>query len=221
MSMKGADKSGRLRIRCTAAHESGSCPDPQSFYLDTVELRVVSTLKAEMQHPKGIAEYVKTYQEERQKLAAKQNRERASLERRLGEVDREIKRVVDHMAKGIGDEVLLGARTFVLGAEKRRLEAQLVAAPPKVVALHPTILKDYERKLDRLQEAIAEDMKDGEPDHAKAIRDLIERITVRRDPNEPAAVQIEITGRLEKLLGENVFPSRRGVGGTSGSGGGI
>jgi hypothetical protein len=64
-------------------------------------------------------------------------------------------------------------------------------------------------------------MKDGEPDHARAIRELIERITVRRDPNDPGAVQIEITGRLERLLGEKVFPRRRSVGGTSGSGGGI
>jgi site-specific DNA recombinase len=132
MSLKGADKTGRLRIRCSTAHESGSCPDPQSFYLDTVEQRVVSALKAEMQHPKAIAEYVKTYQEERQRLAAKRSRERTSVERRLGEVNREIKRVVDQMAKGIGDEVVLGARTFELGAEKRRLEAQLQAEPPKV-----------------------------------------------------------------------------------------
>ncbi len=125
------------------------------------------------------------------------------------------------MAKGIGDEVLLGARTFELGDEKRRLEAQLQAAPPKVVTLHPSVLRDYERKLQRLQEAIAEDMQDGEPDHAQAICDLIERITVRRDPNQPEKLQIEITGRLDRLLGEAAFPSRRSVGGINGSGGGI
>jgi len=123
------------------------------------------------------------------------------------------------MAKGIGDEVVLGARTFELGAEKRRLEAELRSEQPKVVALHPTTLRDYERKLERLQEVIAKDMKDGEPDYAQAIRDLIERITVRRDPDEPNGVQIEITGRLEKLLGEKLLPSGKGVGGTIGSGG--
>jgi hypothetical protein len=60
---------------------------------------------------KALAGHVPTYQEERQKLASKQSSERGSLERRLGEVNREIiKRVVDQMATGIGDKVLLGRR---------------------------------------------------------------------------------------------------------------
>src|SRR5262245_28555231 len=33
MSVSGADKSGRRRIYCTTHRESGSCPDPKTFYL--------------------------------------------------------------------------------------------------------------------------------------------------------------------------------------------
>ena len=70
MSTNGKDKSGRIRIRCSAATESGTCPDPKTFYLDTVEKAVLSGLTAEMRHPDVIAEYVRTYHEERKRLSA-------------------------------------------------------------------------------------------------------------------------------------------------------
>jgi hypothetical protein len=43
-----------------------------------------------MRHPSVIAEYVRTYHEERKRLAAKSNAKRAHLELRLGEINREI-----------------------------------------------------------------------------------------------------------------------------------
>jgi hypothetical protein len=101
MSTKGADKTGRVRIRCTTAAESGTCPTPQTFYIDTIESRVLSALRAEMQSPSAVAEYVRTYTEERTQLAAKRDRERASIERRLGEVRRSLDRLVDDIAMGV------------------------------------------------------------------------------------------------------------------------
>jgi site-specific DNA recombinase len=100
MSTSGKDKSGQIRIRCSAAKESGTCPDPKTFYLATVENAVLSGLKSELRHPAVIAEYVREYQEERKRLAAKAKGKRSHLERRLGEIDREIDRLVDAIAKG-------------------------------------------------------------------------------------------------------------------------
>ncbi|MDN3720363.1 recombinase family protein [Roseibium salinum] len=70
MSTSGKDKSGRIRIRCSSARESGTCPDPKTFYLDTVESAVLSGLRKEMKDPRVLAEYVKAYHEERKRLAA-------------------------------------------------------------------------------------------------------------------------------------------------------
>ena len=33
MSTNGKDRSGRIRVRCSAHSESGSCPNPGTFYL--------------------------------------------------------------------------------------------------------------------------------------------------------------------------------------------
>jgi hypothetical protein len=37
MSTNGKDKSERIRIRCSAATESGACRDAKTFYLTTVD----------------------------------------------------------------------------------------------------------------------------------------------------------------------------------------
>ena len=95
MSTNGKDKSGRIRIRCSAATESGTCPDPKTFYLDTVEKAVLSGLTAEMRHPDVIAEYVRTYHEERKRLSAEADATRRRLERQLSELTGDIDRLVD------------------------------------------------------------------------------------------------------------------------------
>jgi hypothetical protein len=66
-----------------------------------------------MRQPRVIAEYVRTYHEERKRLSAKAKAKRAHLELRLGELNREIDRLVDAMAKGTAIRQYWGlARVF-------------------------------------------------------------------------------------------------------------
>jgi site-specific DNA recombinase len=88
MSTNGKDKSGRIRIRCSAANENGTCRDSKTFYLETVENAVLAGLHAEMRDPRVIAEYVRSYHEERKRLATQADAKRARLDRRLGELNR-------------------------------------------------------------------------------------------------------------------------------------
>lgn len=67
MSTKGRDKSERIRIRCSAATESGVCRDAKTFYLATVESAALAGLEAEMRHPSVITEYVRAYRERRRR----------------------------------------------------------------------------------------------------------------------------------------------------------
>lgn len=209
MSTNGKDKSGRVRIRCSAATESGACPDPKTFYLETVETAVLAGLRAEMKSPKVLAEYVKTYHEERKRLSAEADANRTRLERRADKLKREIDRLVDHLAKGIGDPYVIGPRSTELYHERQAVLAELEKAPPafEVVSLHPAILKRYEEQLESLQDALAEGMRSGDRECAEAIRELVETVTIYRDPSEPGAVEIEIAGRLNSILGDRAYPN--------------
>jgi hypothetical protein len=214
MASNGKDPSGRIRIRCSAATESGICPDPKTFYLDTVEAAVLNGLTTELRRPEVIAEYVRTYHAERKRLAAEADRKRLRLERRLGELNREIDRLVDAIAKGQGDPAVLGPKSTLLDGERKRVAAELAEATPttEVVALHPAMLARYEEQLTRLQAALAGGISDGDTECAEAIRDLVETVTVFRDSSRAGGVQVEVSGRLTALLGEQAYPNRvRGV----------
>jgi site-specific DNA recombinase len=86
---------------------------------------------------------------------------------------------------------------------------ELAKARPafEVVSLHPAILKHYEEQLDALQHTLAEGMRSGDRECAEAIRELVETVTVYRDPSEPGAIEIEISGRLNSILGERAYPN--------------
>ncbi len=214
MSTNGKDKSGCIRIRCSADTESGTCPDPKTFYLDTVEKAVLSGLTAEMRHPDVIAEYVRTYHEERKRLSAEADATRSRLERQLGELTGNIDRLVDAIAKGHGDPAVLGPRSTALYEEKKRIRAELDAAPSptEVIALHPAVLARYEEQLTNLHEALDRGTRTGDSECAEATRDLVETVTVFRDPSKLGGIEVEIVGRLTALLGEKAYPNGvRGV----------
>jgi len=168
-----------------------------------------------LRHPDVIAKFARTYHEERRRLAASEGTRRDAAERRLGEVLREIDRLVTAIAKGHGDPAVLGPMATALDAERKAVEAELAEANPAlVVTLHPGALKRYEDMVRRLQQAVAAGVAAGNTEYAEALRDLVEIVTVRPGP-EPGRVEVTIEGRLAALLGPEAFPNgRRSVCGT-------
>jgi site-specific DNA recombinase len=72
-----------------------------------------------------------------------------------------------------------------------------------------------EQQLIQLQDALSKGIIAGDSDAAEAIRDLLETVTVFRDPSHPGGVTVEIAGHLNALLGEQAYPNKvRGVWGS-------
>ena len=129
--------------------------------------------------------------------------------RRISEIDREVIRLTDGIAKGHGDSAVLGARMKEVLAEKQGLTIELAGAPAakQEVALHPGILARYEAQLEGLAAAIAAGVRAGDHDGAVALREMIESVVVARDPAHPGGIHITITGRLVAVLGEQAYPN--------------
>jgi site-specific DNA recombinase len=169
MSSAGSDRQG-VRVRCIRARESGDCPDPKAFYLATIETAVLSGLREELRKPAVIAEYVREYHAERQRLAASANERRTSLEARLAEIEQEAERCTDHLVKGIGDALRVGKRSIELGVEEAKVRVELAKSPPplNVVNLHSAVLARYEAQIADLQEAASGVLVAGETKAAEA-----------------------------------------------------
>ena len=133
---------------------------------------------------------------------------------RLGELTREIDRLVDAIAKGQGDPAVLGPRSTFLHCERMTITADLAESAPAIepIGLHPAMLARYEEQLTRLQAAVAGGIRDGDTECSEALRDLVETVTVFRNRTRSGGVQVEISGRLTALLGERAYPNKvRGV----------
>ncbi len=90
------------------------------------------------------------------------------------------------------------------------------------ISLHPAVLARYEQQLVHLQDALSKGINAGDSEAAEAIRDLVETVTVFRDPSRPGGVTVEIAGRSNALLGEQAFPNKvRGVWGKMVAGEGL
>ena len=102
-----------------------------------------------------------------------------------------------------------------LNEERKGILAELDQVPTAsgVIALHPAVLARYEEQLNQLQTGLAKGIATGDSESAEAMRDLIETVTVFRDPSRIGGVEVEIAGRLTALLGERAFPHGvKGVG---------
>jgi site-specific DNA recombinase len=106
---------------------------------DDIEALAIK-LRQDLVHPEVITEFVDAYNAERKRLEKEASTERSRIERRLGEIEREIKRIVDFIVKGTATDALI-PRMNELEAEKT-LAARIEEAKEtdNVIALHPKAL---------------------------------------------------------------------------------
>ncbi|MCR4266451.1 recombinase family protein [Nitratireductor sp. ZSWI3] len=217
MSIKDR-RGGRVRVQCTASKESGSCDHRTPYFLDTIEPVVVDGLRERLASPEAIALYLKTYNDERRRLAADSINRRAKLEARHRAVSSELERAIQLTIKGVLAEDDAKAEIARLKAERATIVAELEQTDeaPKVVELHPAAVRAYLDAIERLATTLRENGEHGHQEAYKPIRDLVDSVTIQPMVNGP--FMIEVTGHLQKLIGGAHFPHAR-LGGYGGSGG--
>lgn len=204
MSIKGRDRGG-TRIVCTAHHNAKACGNNRTYYLAAIEAVVLSGLRQHLVDPRAIRLFLKTYHDERKRLAGAADSLRPQLQRRLAEATRKLARLTDAMLDSDAPVAQFTGKIAELEREKSDIEADLtrLAEPVRVVALHPAATGHYLKAVDDLAGAIRE--RDGASTMATSIRDLIESVVVHRtEPGEP--IRIKVNGRLAALIGAPAFP---------------
>jgi site-specific DNA recombinase len=209
MAIHDRDRSGRRRVRCVRHREGGSCRHSRTYYLDTIERVVLAGLAENLCAPDLIAEYVKTYSEERRRLAAVESADRLKLERRFAEVVRKIERALDAICDGTVRKGEISGRLQQLAAEREALTAQLnTKAPPNVIALHPAALKRYLAAVADLSAGLKDKKGNLDQGLAEPLRELVEKVIVHPVPPR-APPDLEIRGYLAALTEAPLPPSAR------------
>ncbi|NQE32288.1 hypothetical protein RC55_24115, partial [Herbaspirillum seropedicae] len=124
------DRSGDIiRIRCSRSKESGTCTNQRRYNLNKIEEAVISGLTDQLLHPELLAEYVRVYHEERRDEVAKAARERASNERRLADLNGQLDRLMQALARGILPIEAVEGQYKPLQNERDRVAAELALIP--------------------------------------------------------------------------------------------
>ena len=131
---------------------------------------------------------------------------RTTLERRIADLDVELNRLIDMVAKGLGNadrlRVQYGARSKEY--DEAKLELSKKPEPINPVTLHPAAIKAYRDDLNSLAEAVSDRLASGYPKIGQIMRELIESVTVRPE-KATGGIDITIQGKLRALLSQPVI----------------
>jgi site-specific DNA recombinase len=212
MVMAGGKNGGR--VQCSAFKEKGTCENGRRVPVAKIESLVLAGLRDNLTNPAAIVAFVDTYNEERSRLKKQAVRDRSRIERRTGEIKRELDRLVDGIAKGTLPHDVVAPRTKELIAERDQIAEELrqIAEAPDVITLHPTALNRYKRAVADLADALATEkaLVENPAPVFDAIRALVSGVIVTAPPNSES-FEIEVKGRLAELCGIEAFPHRSRV----------
>jgi hypothetical protein len=170
---------------------------------------VLDALRTRLMQPELVAEFIRAFTVEWNRLAAEQTLSRSGQERELAAVTRKLDGLIVAIADG-SRAPRLQAQLAELEAKRSTLEAALsVPAPPAPPRLHPSLAEVYRERVAGLQAAL-QTQGDGRA-ALEAVRGLLERIKVRLS-SEGKGLEIELIGEIAAMvrLGMDDQPARKG-----------
>ncbi len=198
MASIGSDAKG-LRVQCSAYRESGTCDNSRRVYLEEIEAPVLEAIQQHLEDPKLITEYINAYNFESERLRRDSGHEKARLDRRNRQIERELDRLIDSIAKGVPAETI-APRIQHLEDERFTVRAAIESANKTdgTMVIHPPSVDRYKRDLAELANMLKSGDQERNLGLYASLRELVTMIVVQAKPNV-SGVQIDIRGHLAAL----------------------
>jgi site-specific DNA recombinase len=192
---------GEPRVQCSTYRESGSCTNSRMVNRNKIEAAVLDGLREVLNDRDYFRVYLKEYNDERTRLARSAVKDKAKLERRLGEIKRELDRIVESIVQGVPAQAFV-SKAQDLESEKTSITEQLQAAESSkaVVSIHPAAIKNYLADVATMRQALDDEQAAERPELIAPLRRLIHSVVVNAVPGVKG-FEVEIKGRLQELLG--------------------
>jgi site-specific DNA recombinase len=186
-------------LACSARQNRRTCENDRRVRVGDLERRILGGLRSRLLSADVVATFVRTYHDERRRLAGTQATRRDHIGRRLPEIDRQIERLIVSIAEGVS-AALIRDKLTSLEAERDRLRAEeaAIVADTRVVELHPNAAEIYRRQVDDLEAALAADPL-ARAEATQTLRRLVARVEVHRK-EERGAYDLRVVGSLANLL---------------------
>jgi DNA invertase Pin-like site-specific DNA recombinase len=188
---------GRDYLACGTARRQGLCSNRGGIRRGQLEGLILEALRTRLMAPDLVADFIREFTAEWNRLAAERSSARATKERELASVTRKLDGLIDAMADGFRAP-RLQAQLDKLETRRSTLETELKApaasAPPR---LHPNLAEIYRDRVAKLHDALQSP--DGGRAALEAVRELIERIEVR-PATDGTGLEIELIGAIAAMV---------------------
>ena len=184
------------RYGCARRGRQGTCSNSRGIQRHALERRILAGLKASLVTPDLIAEFIREYQAEWNRLQTQRRASAGQRDRQLADVRRRIAALVDAIERGILTATTKD-RLLSLEAEQEALLKLKNSAEPAGPAIHPNLAQLYRDKVLRLEEELCDPELAAE---AKSVlRSMIKTICITPGAKR-GEVNLDLHGELATIL---------------------
>lgn len=184
------------RYACLNHHRRGTCDNNRTITREKIEARVLTGLQDRLVSSEAVAEAVRPYAEEMNRLNHGRRAQAESDHRGLQKIERAIAGIMAAIEDGMY-QPSMKARMDELERQKTEITERLAQAPADVPDVHPNVANIYRKNVVRFAEAL--DDPDGGREAAQALRSLIGEI-VLTPGTKRGEVHAELRGELMGIL---------------------
>ncbi|MEH3116671.1 MAG: recombinase family protein [Methylorubrum populi] len=184
------------RYACRNHLRKGTCDNDRTIRRDDIEARVLAGLKEKLVSTEAVAEAVRAYAQETNRLNRDRRSQADADHKALQKIDRAIAGIMTAIEDGLY-QPSMKARMGELEREKAEIGRRLTEAPAPLPDVHPNVADLYRRNAERFTEALNDP--DGGREAAEALRSLIGEIVLTPGPKR-GEVHAELRGELMGIL---------------------
>jgi site-specific DNA recombinase len=199
------------RYGCLNHHRRGTCDNNRTIRRPVIEQRALAGLKEKLVSPEAVAEAVRAYHEEMNRLNHERRAQSSADRQALAKIERAIASMIAAIEDGLYQPAMK-ARMAELESQKLEIATRLEGSEPRPLDVNPNVGEIYRRKVARLSNALSDPKTNQEA--ASAIRSLIGEI-VLTPGTKRGEVHATLRGELMSILD---FASGRNTAGTTAPG---
>jgi site-specific DNA recombinase len=205
MRFKGKDREGHSRVICAAAYDHGSCSHSKSYGVEELKEAVFDHLREMLQDEEVLRVACEESAKHFEQLTKGNSTKRGDITRKLTNVNVKIERAARAIVEGTSSPTLEKMLTE-MEIERAGLEQQLERVKDNNLSLHPNLVPKVLEATRDLHRLLSD--REETPKLRAGFRGFVDHIDViptgKRMP-----VAIRTYGRMEAMLGADIFPPRR------------